>query len=73
MLGNIGGPLRTAVDDEDIDLGIIDDMDNPVSLTRYTVDVEGGAVEIRVEGRDATHSFTSGEGRPNGIDLRAAV
>lgn len=73
MLGNIGGPLRTAVDDEDIDLGIIDDMDDPASLTRNTVDVEMRAGEVRVEGGDAIHSFTSEEGRPNDIDLRAVA
>ncbi|EIM82486.1 uncharacterized protein STEHIDRAFT_171387 [Stereum hirsutum FP-91666 SS1] len=73
VLGNIGGPLRTAVDDEDIDLGIIDDMDDPASLTRNTVDVEMRAGEVRVEGGDAIHSFTSEEGRPNDIDLRAVA
>lgn len=62
VLGNIGGPLRTAVDDEDIDLGIIDDTDDPVSLTRNTTDIEGGVGEVRAEGRDAVQSFTSEEG-----------
>lgn len=75
VLGNIGGPLRTGVDDEDIDLGISNDMDDsdPISLTRNTVDIELGAGEANAGGRGDIHSFTSEEGRQNGIYLRTVV